>query len=83
MDHLNALIMTSKIRQKVLDLPELSIDSLIDVGDRRRAFIVLTFICHSFMIGVPGADPVISVLPRAVAVPWFNLATVFRLICNV
>ncbi|KAJ3335603.1 hypothetical protein HDU91_002103 [Kappamyces sp. JEL0680] len=74
MDHLNPLILSGVLRKKVEKLPLLSIDSLVNKPEQRRAFIVLTFIAHSYMQGVPNADTVISILPKAIAVPWFELS---------
>ena len=74
MDHLNTLTLSGALRKKVALLPELSIENLTSKAEERRAFIVLTFIAHSYMYGVPNADAPIDVLPRSLAVPWFNVA---------
>jgi indoleamine 2,3-dioxygenase len=75
MDHLNPLIMTCKLRQKVDQLQLIPVDNLNSKAEERRAFVVLTFIAHGYMYGVPNADPILCILPRSVAIPWFTLAS--------
>ena len=75
MDHLNPLIMTSKLRNKVDCLPLIPVSKLNTKAEQRRAFVVLTFIAHGYIYGVPNADPILSILPKALSIPWFQLAS--------
>lgn len=74
MDHLNALTLSGKLREKVQRLSELSVEKLGSKAEDRRAFIVLTFIAHSYMYGVPNTDDPIPILPKQLAIPWFNVS---------
>ena len=74
MDHLNALTLSGKLREKVRKLPVLSVEPLATKAEERRAFIVLTFIAHSYMYGVPNADDPISILPKQLSIPWFAVS---------
>eukprot|EP00842_Homolaphlyctis_polyrhiza_P002958 jgi/Hompol1/3663/HPOL_006671-RA len=47
--------------------------------EQQRAFLLLTMVAHSYIIGIPKADAVEPVLPECIAVPWFSLATLLDL----
>lgn len=79
MDLLNALIMTSGLRVRIEKLPLLPISTLTTKAEQRRAFIVLTFIAHGYLNGVPNGDPIIEILPRSIAIPWFQLSALLNI----
>lgn len=54
-------------------------DLLITKPLRQRAYSVLSFIAHGYIYGVPGADEVDCILPKSVAVPWFNVAKMLHI----
>jgi indoleamine 2,3-dioxygenase len=79
MDHLTPLILSGGLRRKVASLPNVSVDLLLGKAEQRRAFIVLTFIAHGYLYGVPNADEVIPILPKSLAVPWFELSLLLNI----
>jgi indoleamine 2,3-dioxygenase len=73
MTNLNALILAGKLRQLVIQLPELIISDLNE-KQLQRAYVVLSFISQAYLVGFPHHDPVLDILPRCLAVPWFDVS---------
>ena len=74
MDHLNAMILTGRIKTSIQKLPVLSIESLETEREWRRAYTVLTFLGHGYLYGVSNSDIPEQILPKAIAKPWFEVA---------
>lgn len=67
MESFNALLMADRLKDTVDDMPILSTDNLRNDAERRRAFLVLSFIAHGYVWGGPVAA---ARLPAPIAVPW-------------
>ena len=74
MDHLNALVLSAKLRHKIADLNLLNVDKLESKAEERRAFLILAFMAQSYIHGVSNFDKPIDILPRQIAIPWFKVA---------
>ena len=74
MDHLNAYILTGRIKTAIKALPLLSVDKLTSDAEKRRAYTVLTFLGHGYLYGVSNCDIPENILPKSIAVPWFEVA---------
>ena len=74
MDSLNGLLLAGQLRSRVIHMPELSTQSLQGWAHYQRAYVVLTFIAHSFIIGIHKQDTVESILPSSLAKPWFSVS---------
>jgi indoleamine 2,3-dioxygenase len=81
MAEFNSLLTTGRLRdwvekvvQELIELPLLEVDVLITKPMLRRAHSILTFIAHGYLYGIPSAEEPIVILPKSVAVPWFNIS---------
>jgi indoleamine 2,3-dioxygenase len=72
--HIHPLMLANKLRNEIRKLPNIDISSLHSLQLLRRAFVVLTFLSNSYLIGIANHDALESILPRQIAVPWFNIA---------
>ncbi len=52
-DRLQALLLSDRLRDEVLNLPMLSISRIDSVREQRRAYVVLSFIGHAYIWGGP------------------------------
>ena len=67
MESFNALLMADRLKETVDDMPVLSTVNLRNDAERRRAFLVLSFIAHGYVWGGGAAA---DRLPASIAVPW-------------
>ncbi|EEA23115.1 indoleamine 2,3-dioxygenase pyrrole 2,3-dioxygenase) [Talaromyces marneffei ATCC 18224] len=67
------LIQTGEIRQKVLDLPVLSVEGLSadDEGEWQRAYLVLAFLTHAYIWGGEKAE---DKLPPSISCPFLAVS---------
>ena len=40
----------------------------------KPAYVVLTFLAHSYTVGLAGRDVPLDILPAALAIPWFKVS---------
>ncbi|KAH8799066.1 Indoleamine 2,3-dioxygenase [Xylogone sp. PMI_703] len=69
--NLPSLIKGNKVRQKVQDLPDLSISKLQSQEERREAYAVLAFIAQAY---IWGAKPPSDHLPAKISCPFLEVA---------
>ncbi|KAH6571481.1 hypothetical protein BASA50_000653 [Batrachochytrium salamandrivorans] len=74
LDNLHQLLVASALRTRVAMLSTLDESRLQGRREWQRAYLVLSFIAHSHIIGVPNIDTIESILPKCIAVPWFAVA---------
>lgn len=83
MDHFNALLIASQFRPRILRLPVLSTgvmhlfpetETQLSIPELQRAYVVLSFLAHGYLIGIAKHDEIISILPPQIAIPWFNVS---------
>lgn len=67
MESFNALLLAGRLKDVVDDLPQLSIDQLRNDTQRRRAFLILSFLAHGY---VWGESITSTFIPASIAVPW-------------
>jgi indoleamine 2,3-dioxygenase len=72
--NLHPLMLKNKLRDEIRKLNNIDTSSLHSLPLKRRAFVVLTFLANSYLIGIANHDPLEIILPRQIAVPWFNIA---------
>jgi indoleamine 2,3-dioxygenase len=71
MDSFNALLLAGRLQDVVDDLPVLETRHLRNDTERRRAFLVLSFLAHGYVWG----DAVVpAILPASVAMPFDQIA---------
>ncbi|CCG83559.1 Indoleamine 2,3-dioxygenase subfamily [Taphrina deformans PYCC 5710] len=63
----NALLLAGRLRDVVDDLPELGIHELRNDTQRRRAFLILSFLAHGYVWGEAQTS---TFIPASIAVPW-------------
>ncbi|BFZ58065.1 Indoleamine 2,3-dioxygenase [Savitreella phatthalungensis] len=81
MESFNALLLADRLKEVVDDMPVLSADHLRNDAERRRAFLLLSFIAHGYVWGGKFAA---EVLPASIAVPWDRVAAALevRPVCS-
>lgn len=57
----------------------LAIDKLVSENELYRAHLLLSLIAHSYIIGFPCLDAIESIIPAAIAVPWFQISNILGL----
>lgn len=67
MDKFHGLLLAGRLREAVLKLPVLSTIYLETVEEKRRAYVVLSFLAHGYVWN--GSTPV-DRLPAALSIPW-------------
>lgn len=67
MESYNALLLAGRLKEVVDDLPILDVAELRNDTQRRRAFLVLSFLAHGYVWGEAQTSPTI---PASIAVPW-------------
>ncbi|KAI8926999.1 Indoleamine 2,3-dioxygenase [Entophlyctis helioformis] len=73
-DNLNQLLVAGSLRKRVLKLPELDVSRLANGHEWKRAYMVLSFIAHAYISGIPKADTIESIVPACIARPWFAVS---------
>ncbi|KAH7058422.1 Indoleamine 2,3-dioxygenase [Linnemannia elongata] len=74
MDQLNHLIDSRQLRAKVDQWPVLDVTQLTSLRERQRAYVVLSFVAHSYIWG-SGLD-VSQHIPEPLAVPWVAVSDI-------
>lgn len=64
--NLHALMLSGKLRTQINNLKLLKIDMLDTIPLQRRAFVVLSFLAHSYLIGIPKFDVMESIIPSQI-----------------
>lgn len=71
MDSFNALLLAGRLQDVVDDLPVLGTEQLRNDTERRRAFLILSFLAHGYVWGEPIVP---AILPASIAVPFDQVA---------
>jgi indoleamine 2,3-dioxygenase len=74
LDHFSALLLAGQFRPRIKALPQIEITPLNITPLQRRAFVVLSFLAHGYLIGVVKHDTTVTILPKQIAIPWFKVA---------
>lgn len=72
MESLTDLLLTARLKEVVDDMPLLEIDELRNDAQRRRAFLILSFLAHAY---VWGETRISTYIPASIAVPWDAVAS--------
>lgn len=64
------LLMTTKLRERVRELPSLPVFELSSVAEKERAMMLYSFIAHAYVFC---SEP-INVIPENIAKPWVSLS---------
>lgn len=81
MESLNALLLAGRLKEVIDDMPLLNVEELRNDAQRRRAFLILSFLAHSY---VWGETRTATFIPAAVAVPFDQVAAALEVkpICS-
>ncbi|KAF8947842.1 hypothetical protein BGZ47_007651 [Haplosporangium gracile] len=74
MDQLNHLIDSRQLRSKVDQWPVLDVTQLTTFRERQRAYVILSFVAHSYIWG-SGLD-ISQHIPEPLAVPWVAVSDI-------
>ncbi|KAJ2508747.1 tryptophan 2,3- dioxygenase [Coemansia sp. RSA 2049] len=81
MDRFNSYLLGHHIRRLARKMPVLGTDRLKTREERRRAFVVLSFMAHAFVWGRNGAasEPASEFLPPSISIPWVAVSDMLQL----
>lgn len=69
--NLPKLLLTKQFRLILADLPKFPIAELSTENELERAMMLFSFLGHAY---VWGAEPCATIIPRAIALPWYEVA---------
>ncbi|KTW29376.1 hypothetical protein T552_01330 [Pneumocystis carinii B80] len=76
MDHYNDYVLMGRFRRIIDELPILSIEYLVSLKEKQRAYLILSFMAHSYVwIDKKPSDR----LPASIAKPWIQVSEILEI----
>ncbi|KAG0054337.1 hypothetical protein BGZ83_011443 [Gryganskiella cystojenkinii] len=76
-EQFNGLLLASRLRQRVNELPVLDASRLVTKAEQRRGYLILCMLSHAYVWGKH--ELAAESLPESLAVPWQNVADMLEI----